>query len=136
MKATTEKWVEFARADLIAAQLQFTHGEQRGHAYQIAVFHCHQAIEKMIKASLNEQGKEVIRTHDLVRLLELSALPAPAPIAEFIDRLNPHYLPPRYPDLPFQPLFTFTYNRENTEQIINQTNETLLWLEKQLTSKK
>jgi len=136
MKDVTKKWVAFARGDLEAAELQFQHGGTRGSAYQIAVFHCHQAIEKILKAHIVEQDKEVKKSHDLTQLRALTGLSMPDHLVECIDNLQPHYLIPRYPDLPFKPSFTFTYNRANTKIILNQTQELLLWLEQKLTQKK
>lgn len=136
MKDVTKKWVAFARGDLEAAELQLQHGGTRGSAYQIAVFHCHQAIEKILKAYIVEQDKEVKKSHDLTQLRALTGLPITERLVQFIDELQPHYLIPRYPDLPFKSSFTFTYNRPNVQKILKQTQEIFLWLEQELTQKR
>ena len=132
MKEITKKWMAFAKADMAAAEVQFQFGEKKGSSYQIAVFHCHQAVEKMLKASLAEQGKEIPKLHNLVRLLALIEFSIPADSTLFVEDLNPHYLPPRYPDLGFHPKFSFTYNRKNVATIIKQTRIIILWLEKNI----
>lgn len=136
MKEITKKWIELARADLDAAQTQFHHGKRQGSAYQIAVFHCHQAIEKILKAYLVERDIAVTKTHDLSYLHAKVGLDLPVAMSDFIARLNPHYLLPRYPDLPFSSSFSFTYNRKNVLTIITETHTLFLWLEKRLSMKK
>lgn len=67
-----------------------------GHGYQIAIFHCHQAVEKFLKAILNEQGKHIPKIHDLIKLATLTQIEIPKQIIHMIQDLNPHYMPPRY----------------------------------------
>lgn len=136
MKEVTKKWIEFARADLEAAEVQLQHGAKRGSAYQIAVFHCHQAVEKILKAHLVEQDKEIKKIHDLTVLRVTTGLTIPEKLVRHIDELQPHYLIPRYPDLPFIPKFAFTYNRENAEKIFLKTKELFVWIEGALVQKK
>lgn len=136
MREITKKWVELSQADLIAAQTQFRYGPKKGSAYQIAVFHCHQAIEKTLKAYLVEKDIELRKTHDITYLRALTGLAMPEKIMAFIDTINPHYLFPRYPDLPFKPSFVFTYNRKNVSAIIAHTKQVTIWFENILTQKK
>ncbi|OGL65420.1 hypothetical protein A3B21_01775 [Candidatus Uhrbacteria bacterium RIFCSPLOWO2_01_FULL_47_24] len=136
MKDITKKWVEFARADLDAAEVQMQYGAKRGSAYQVVVFHCHQSIEKILKAHLVEQDLEVKKIHDLTALRTATKLEIPEKFVQFIDELQPHYLIPRYPDLPFAPKFSFTYNRKNAEDILNKTKELFIWIENALMQKK
>lgn len=136
MKVTTQKWIDLARADLDAAFVQFRYGGTRGSAYQIAVFHCHQAIEKILKAHLVEQDKEVPKIHDLTRLRVLSHLQFSVAQETMIDELQPHYLLPRYPDLPFASQFSYTYNHKNTHTLLTKTKKLFVWLETMLVKKK
>ena len=136
MKEITRKWAEFASADLEAAEVQLQHGSKRGSAYQVAVFHCHQAIEKILKAHLVEQDQEVKKIHDLTTLRASTKLSIPEKLIGYIDELQPHYLIPRYPDLPFTPKFSFTYNRKNVDSIFKRTQEVFIWLTNELTQKK
>lgn len=136
MKETTKKWLEFAKGDLAAANVQFQHGQRLGHAYQIVVFLCHQTVEKTLKALIVEADAQAIKTHDLTRLRKETGVAMPENIVAAIDELNPHYLQSRYPDLPFSPSFSYTYNRKNTERLINETKNVFIWLEKKLASNK
>lgn len=121
-------WKEYSENDMKVAGILLKEGQKRGFAYQACVFHCHQAIEKMIKAILISQGKFPPKIHDLSALCEKIEKDIPGDIQTMIDEINPHYLRPRYPDLPFVPAFHFTYNKKNTEQIFNQTKNIFLWL--------
>ncbi len=46
MKIIVEKWLNFAKADLEAAEILVTHPKSH-YSYQLAVLHCHQSIEKI-----------------------------------------------------------------------------------------
>lgn len=124
--------MDYADGDLHAAKVQFEHGHKLGSSFQIATFHCHQAVEKMLKAALAEQGKETLKIHNLVRLAVLTELKFPVQLQHFIEDLNPHYLPLRYPDFAFAPTFSFTYNRKNVIVIIRQTKKLFVWLKNKL----
>ncbi len=89
------------------------------------------SLQKVLKYK-----KEVFKIHDLSRLRKLTELEIPEDLRLFIDRLNPHYISPRYPDLPFLPKFSFTYNQANTKDILEKTIKVFLWLENQLMQKK
>ena len=134
MKTITKKWLDYAAADYQVAKVLLNDGKKLGAAYQAAVFHCHQSIEKMLKAVLTEQGRDVVKIHNLVRLMILTEVPFPANIETIVSDLNPHYIPPRYPDLDFAPQFSFTYNLKNTTHLIHQTNLVIIWLEKKISS--
>ena len=129
MKEITKKWIEFAKADLEAARVQLRYGPKRSSAYQVAIFHCHQAVEKILKAHLVEQDQEVKKSHDLTALRVSTGLFIPEHIQQHIDELQPHYLIPRYPDFPFMPEFSFRYNRSNARTILDHTQTIVLWLE-------
>lgn len=121
-------WVEYSENDFKTANLLLNNGKKMGFAYQAAVFHCHQAIEKMMKATLLAHKKEIPRVHNLVYLLAQIGLNVPIEIRDMVSDISPHYLPPRYPDLSFDPKFSFAYNEKNTTEIIMQTKRIILWL--------
>ena len=124
-------WKEHAENDFKVAAILFTEGERKGFAYQACVFHCHQAVEKMMKAIVVSHNSMPPRIHDLVALSMKLDIAIPEDIAAALDALNPHYLRPRYPDVPFSRAFQFTYNRRNTQKIIEQTTDILVWLRHQ-----
>lgn len=102
----------------------------------VPVFHCHQAVEKLLKAYLVEQDREAKKIHDLTTLRTEIKIDIPGEYVDIIDELQPHYLIPRYPDLPFSPQFSFTYNKKSTEDIFKKTRKLFIWLEKKLMQKK
>lgn len=57
LKETTRKWIDFAKADMEVADELFLYGKKIGSAYFACVFHCHQVIEKLLKAHLVESRK-------------------------------------------------------------------------------
>lgn len=62
------KWLEKADHDLGTAIITYRHIPK----YRDTIaFHCQQAVEKYLKAYLLELGNEIVKTHDLVYLLEL-----------------------------------------------------------------
>jgi len=64
----TEGWLHKAESDLAYAKLGLSSGE----AYHSgAVYHCHQAAEKSLKALLCLHGIIPPKTHDVFRLIEI-----------------------------------------------------------------
>lgn len=132
MKDIVKKWLQFAKADLEAAQILFDKADRQGSASQACIFHCHQTIEKMFKAHLISRGEPTPKIHDLVRLEELTQLTLPANLYQFVRDLNPHYQAARYPDLPFSSNFIFTYKQETVRPILENTKNLFLWLKEKL----
>lgn len=113
------------------ARLLLADGDGRGFACQVAVFHCHQAVEKFLKALLVNRGIIPQKIHDLPALLSKLDRDAPREIQRGIEELNPHYLYPRYPDLKFMPSFHFTYNKRNVGHLLDTTETICRWLKQQ-----
>jgi len=64
-----------------------------------AVFFCHLAVEKMLKAVvLNRTGEVAPKTHNLMHLLKLGQLSPPKEALDFLGQLNTFSVPTRYPD--------------------------------------
>jgi len=95
MKKRVEAWLRYARLDLDAAYKLL----ENSNLTQISAFHCQQAVEKSLKALLEEASNKVPRTHDLERLYGL--------IEDFkiilevdedlLDQINDVYIEARYP---------------------------------------
>lgn len=134
MKTITKKWLEYAKADLEGAETLLKAGKSQW-TDQLCVWHCHQAIEKLLKTVIVEKGKEVKKVHNLIFLLQESELKVSKEFKEYIEKLNPHYQPPRYPDIPWRgPILR--YNKKIAEEHIRKTKEIFLWIEKKLILKK
>ena len=68
MKRKTAQWVRKAEADLLLVKLA---GAKKVELRDLICFHCQQAIEKYLKAVLQELGWAVPYTHDLTGLIDL-----------------------------------------------------------------
>jgi HEPN domain-containing protein len=66
-------WIEKAEADLEAAQQLAPRVTERTGLREIVGFHCQQTVEKYLKALLTFYQVEFPKTHELDRLLTLTA---------------------------------------------------------------
>lgn len=126
MKNITKQWLNSAERDLGDALVLF-----RNKSYKNCVLHCHQAIEKVLKSIIVEKNYNLVRTHDLISLVNDAKLELPKDILDFIDALNPHYLPAKYPDITFK----FNYDRIKVKIMLNKTKEVFKWLRLELNQK-
>lgn len=88
------EWVARAEEDYRAAVAL-----EVGDVPNVICFHCHQCIEKYLKAVLTVLGEAAPRTHDLVLLNENAEAHDAgfAPLYEMLESLNPHAVITRYP---------------------------------------
>ena len=121
MKKITKQWLEFAKQDLKDAEILF---EKK--SYKNSAWHCHQAIEKLLKAIITGKEKKAKRTHDFVELLEVSEVKLPRILIELLEELNFFYLPPSYPDFVVQ--LKRIFQRRNIQRLLNKTKELFKWL--------
>jgi len=121
MKKITQKWLEFAKKDVENAKILFD-----GRSYEGSIWHCHQALEKTLKAIIVEKNIRLRKTHDLVDLSEDAQIRLPKNIPEFIDDLNPYYNPIRYPDVAIES--KQAYSRIIAQKILKTTKEVIKWL--------
>lgn len=126
MEEAAKKWLDYAQGDLEAAEVLLEHPKSH-RSYQLVVMHCHQAVEKLLKAVIVKQEKEIKNIHDLTRLLEELDIDVPRELSEYVDELNPHYHTPRYPDLPSRGP-SFSYNKEIALYHISRTKELFVWI--------
>jgi len=87
-------WLAIAREDLMAAK-----GLLKLELFSTVVYHCQQAAEKFLKAYLVFKNEEPIKTHDLVKLIELCMRFDKnfEKVLEAAKRLNPFSTKFRYP---------------------------------------
>lgn len=134
MKNVTIKWLEYARADLEAAEVLVRAGKTT-HSYQLAVLHCHQAIEKILKTVIVNKGEVPNRIHDLIKLAQDTKIRLSLHYQNYISELNVHYQPCRYPDIPYKrPVLTYT--RKTSWYHLKETKKLFRWIEKKIISKK
>ncbi len=94
MKPVTQEWLNRAKDDLdvVAEIIEIVH------LTNITAFHCQQAIEKSFKAILEEQGKDVLRVHSLVRLYNLVKEQVEVNVEELtLAEISDIYIEARYP---------------------------------------
>lgn len=89
-------WTAFADQDLAAAKTLFKDSESFPH---IIAMHCHQAVEKYLKAALLFYKKEKPKIHDLVALVNYCADAEPSfrELLQSAKDLDPLYVEERYP---------------------------------------
>lgn len=94
MKPITHEWLTRATEDLAAAQMLIS----RPDLTNVVAFHAQQAVEKALKAVIEELDLGFVRTHNLTRLYELvrSHYPVIGDI-DMLDRLDAVYIEARYP---------------------------------------
>ncbi|MGH9198783.1 MAG: HEPN domain-containing protein [Acidimicrobiia bacterium] len=124
MKPDTENWVRLADEDLRVAKVGF-----ESSLFRPCVFHCQQALEKLLKAVWIERASEGLprRTHDLVGLADELQLELADGWVEFLRRLSEQYMPSRYGDVPVVEI-----SRESAENYLRRTEEIFAWLLKLL----
>jgi HEPN domain-containing protein len=91
MRPETERWLSYAREDLLNVRAMLAAGR-----WAAASFHAQQAAEKALKALYRERrDEEPPKIHDLVRIAE--EVEAPEDWTEELDMLSRVYLITRYP---------------------------------------
>ena len=123
MNKISQKWFEFAKKDLKSAEILF-----KGKEYEVAIYHCHQAIEKSIKAVIVGKKIKLRKTHDLVELIGDAKISLSPNILNFIDDLNPYYNPIRYPDAFMES--KISYSRATCKKILATTKEVIKWIKR------
>jgi HEPN domain-containing protein len=94
MKAITREWLDRAKDDLLAASLLLTQPELTN----MVAFHAQQAVEKSLKACLEEADIAAVKTHSLTHLYGLLELHLSLLLdQDMLDRLEAVYIESRYP---------------------------------------
>lgn len=94
MKQSAEAWLEFARRDFSAARKLLS---DEYHA-NIVLFLCQQAIEKSLKAILEECGARIPKIHNTKELFRSVNSVAPVDIEfTFFELIDSIYTESRYP---------------------------------------
>jgi HEPN domain-containing protein len=118
-----EYWKTGAEEDFAAAQPLLEKGYLRH-----CLFFVHLALEKMLKAHVVVQTREIPpRIHNLVRLAQLARLELNKEQESFLRRFDVYQLEGRYPDSQ-----QVTINLKIAREEIQKAKETLQWLKAQL----
>lgn len=128
-KKILEQWIEYAAADLDVAKRLLHSDKPTRWTYLLALWHCHQTIEKGLKMIIIKKEKELLKIHDLQRLSQLAELKLSEEQKLLIADLNGYYIRSRYPDMQYSPLPN--PNKRQTEIFLNKTKIFFLWMQKQ-----
>jgi len=122
-----KNWLDSALYDLETAEHMYRTGR-----YIYTIFFCHLALEKILKAKVQEvSGKLPARTHNLRHLVKLSGLEVPEDMFEFLSMLSDVSIPTRYPE-DFHKLVE-AYNGPVARRYADRTKEVFQWIRKSLT---
>lgn len=120
MPPVVRHWLRSARQDLLAARTLLV-----GRHYRMAVFCCHLAMEKALKAILHKQtGVEPPRWHDLSLLLARTGLTQPPALKKFVDETSGISAPTRYPAFAPSPL---RFTKRLAERIVQSAEGVVKW---------
>ena len=126
MTPQVKNWLDSACYDLETAE----HMNKSGR-YIYTIFLCHLALEKVLKAKVQEvTGKLPPRTHNLRYLLNLCNLQIPEDIFEFLSKLSDVSIPTRYPE-DFAKLLD-AYNQRAVSEYADKTKEAFEWIRESL----
>ena len=122
MNEVVSNWVRSSRYDIKTAEALYI-----SRRYVYVIFMCHLAVEKALKAVvLDRRKKSAPKTHDLVRLVELSEITVPDRHRPIIAHLSEASVPTRYPE-DMSKLVRY-YNRSAAQRYLKETKELLRWL--------
>ena len=122
MLKETKNWIESSDYDAQTA----THMLQTGR-YIYVLFMCHLAIEKILKAIVQEDtGKLPHKTHDLIYLLQITKINLPENMLEFVGKINNVSVVTRYPEDLSKIISSYPETVAN--DYLNRTREVIRWL--------
>ncbi len=124
MEKEVKNWTESAIYDLETAGHMF-----KAKRYIYTVFMCHMALEKLLKARVeNLTGKTPPKTHDLEYLSGLAKLSPEKDMEQFMAELSNLSVVTRYPADFKRMLHDFSHKR--TEAMLKRTKETFEWIKR------
>lgn len=130
MKRKTETWLQLAENDLEFAR-DILNNKNRQY---YAVHFCHQALEKILKAVVQEVLEDdPKRTHNFKILWEQGKIALSEEQKLKLLEIMPHYIGTKYPE-DVRELHK-TYSEEFVKKLFSDTEELFKWLKRYLTSK-
>ena len=127
MKEITKSWLEFVDKDLILVEELIGKGQ---HA-EVISFHLQQAMEKIIKAYIQETSEiEPPKIHNLIALINIANLEVDGQDEEVLNDLNFIYIESRYPQS-IRELEDYLTN-EKIDALYNSVKRLVLWIRQKL----
>jgi HEPN domain-containing protein len=123
MDKIVEHWVERSKYDLDTAKAMLDTGR-----YLYVSYMCQQAIEKILKAIIAQQGKENFPIHNLNRLAEISLIDSELNSDQFnfLAELTPYNIEARYGD--YKESLSEIINDKKAQKVYEKTLEIHEWL--------
>jgi len=116
-------WVERSKYDIETAKVMLDTGR-----YFYVSYMCQQAIEKILKAIIAQQGKENFPIHNLNRLAEISLIDSELNSEQFnfLAELTPYNIEARYGD--YKESLSEIINDKKAQKVYEKTLEIHEWL--------
>lgn len=128
MKKEVKNWLDSAQYDLDTAEHMLS-----TRRYIYTVFMCHLALEKVLKAKVEEvTEKTPPKTHDLEYLLGVAGLLPDMDMENFIVEISNLSVVTRYPG-DFQTMVN-DFSQARAESVLAKTKEAFQWIRKSLAS--
>ena len=127
MNDRTKYWLDLAKEDIDVAQVLVNSGK-----LLYSGFICHLAVEKGLKAKIESNGETPLKIHNLIRLAEMGRILGimTEQQKELLKTLNPLQIEARYPAYKQNVASALTMDKYT--EIVAQSKEMVLWIEKQL----
>jgi HEPN domain-containing protein len=116
-------WIDRAKYDLDTAKAMLD-----GARYLYVAYTCQQAIEKILKAIIAQQNKEILPIHNLNRLAEMAELNYDLTPEKFnfLAELTPYCIEARYGD--YKESISEIIDEEKAKIIYEETKRIFQWL--------
>lgn len=116
-------WVERAEYDLETAKAMLDTAR-----YLYVAYMCQQAVEKLLKAIIANQGKENMPVHNLIRLSELAEIRdnLNSEQFKFLAELTPYCIEARYGN--YKESLSEIINKEKAKEVYQKAQEIFRWL--------
>jgi len=122
MEKDIKYWINLSEYDIKTADAMF-----KSRRYLYVLFTCHQAVEKILKALVTKNTNRFPpKTHDLLRLAEISKIDIDETRKEFLAKLSFYYIETRYPEEIAK--ISKEINRKTAFDYMNTTKALLKWL--------
>ncbi len=123
MDKVISHWVERAEYDLETAKAMLDAGR-----YLYVAYMCQQAVEKLLKAIIAQQGKENLPIHNLNRLAEIAGIRNDLSAEQFnlLAELTPYSIEARYGD--YKENLSEILNEKSAREVYGKTKEIFEWL--------
>ncbi len=127
MDELSKKWVERSEYDMETAKAML-----KAKRYLYVGFMCQQSLEKLLKAIIVQQGKEILQIHNLVRLAEISGIypSMNTEYQDFLANLTPFAIKARYGD--YRENLLEIIDKKGAQAYLSKTEEVFKWLREKL----